>query len=118
MNGSVTIITPVYNAMPYLPNYLDSLLYQDHRPLEVILVNDGSDDDSLNVMEAGGGRVTGFFASETNRPPTTDIQFHICAAAVPKSLLRKLLFRDYRSIKEKEEDITLLLDKYGRYIAP
>jgi hypothetical protein len=47
MNGSVTIITPVYNAMPYLPNYLD-----------------------------------------------------------------------YRSIKEKEEDITLLLDKYGRYIAP
>ncbi len=51
MNGSVTIITPVYNAMPYLPDYLDSLLCQDHRPLEVILVNDGSDDDSLYVME-------------------------------------------------------------------
>ena len=39
-------------------------------------------------------------------------------APAPKSLLRKLLFRDYRSIKEKEEDITLLLDKYGRYKAP
>ena len=39
-------------------------------------------------------------------------------APAPKSLLRKLLFKDYRSLIEKEEDITLLLDKYGRYKAP
>ncbi len=47
MKPLVSLITPVYNAMPYLADYLDSVIYQTWRPLEIILSDDGSTDDSL-----------------------------------------------------------------------
>ena len=48
----VTLITPVYNAMPYLADFLDSLIRQTYRPLQVILADDGSDDDSLSLIRS------------------------------------------------------------------
>ena len=45
----VSIIVPVYNAEPYLDRCVGSLLAQTHRNIEVLLVNDGSADDSLAV---------------------------------------------------------------------
>ena len=51
MKPLVTLMTPVYNAMPYLNDYLDSVVRQSWRPLQVILVDDGSDDRSLQQIE-------------------------------------------------------------------
>lgn len=45
----ISVIIPVYNTARWLPQCLDSVLGQDHRELEVILVNDASTDDSLAV---------------------------------------------------------------------
>lgn len=42
----ISIIVPVFNAAPYLPRCLDSILAQTERDFELILINDGSDDDS------------------------------------------------------------------------
>ncbi len=47
----ITLITPVYNAMPYLADFLDSLIRQTFHPLQVILTDDGSDDDSLSMIQ-------------------------------------------------------------------
>lgn len=47
----ISVIVPVYNAMPYLSECLDSLLNQTCPDLEVILVNDSSTDGSPEVME-------------------------------------------------------------------
>lgn len=51
MSDSVTIITPVYNGVKYLDRYFDSIKNIDYYNLEIIIVNDGSTDESLNVIK-------------------------------------------------------------------
>ena len=52
VKGLVSVIIPVYNARKYLDTCLDSLLGQSYAKLEIILVNDGSRDDSLALCRA------------------------------------------------------------------
>ena len=48
----VSIITPVYNSEKYLPVFFDSLLNQTFSDFEIIMVDDGSTDSSLeNCLE-------------------------------------------------------------------
>lgn len=47
----ISFIVPIYNAAPYLPACLDSLLKQTEKDLQVILVDDGSTDDSLFIAK-------------------------------------------------------------------
>ncbi|MCR5582927.1 MAG: glycosyltransferase [Eggerthellaceae bacterium] len=46
----VSILIPVYNAIPYLRQCLDSIKAQTLQDIEVLCINDGSKDDSLAVM--------------------------------------------------------------------
>jgi glycosyltransferase involved in cell wall biosynthesis len=47
-----SVIVPVYNGERYLAEALESIEAQDYRPLEVIVVDDGSDDSSLAIAGA------------------------------------------------------------------
>lgn len=49
MDERISIIVPVYNAAKTLPRCVQSLTGQTYRNLEILLVNDGSKDDSLAV---------------------------------------------------------------------
>ena len=51
MNQRISVIVPVYNVADYLPQCLDSILSQDHEDLEVILIDDGSTDDSGRICD-------------------------------------------------------------------
>ena len=46
----VSIIVPVYNAEQFLPKCLDSLINQTYQEIEIICVNDGSQDASLDIL--------------------------------------------------------------------
>lgn len=46
----VSIIIPIYNAEKYLKRCLDTVVNQTFKSLEIILINDGSTDDSLRIM--------------------------------------------------------------------
>jgi len=50
----VSIITPVYNSGRYLRECLGSILNSSYRKFEVIVVDDGSTDDSLEIAESFG----------------------------------------------------------------
>jgi len=47
----ISIIIPIYNTEHYLRRCLDSVCEQSYKNLEIILVNDGSSDNSLQICE-------------------------------------------------------------------
>lgn len=49
-----SIIIPVYNAEKYLPNCMESLLKQSYQEFEVLLINDGSTDQSGVICDKYG----------------------------------------------------------------
>ena len=51
MLAKVSVIVPIYNSEKSLPRCLKSILLQSFKNLEVILVNDGSQDNSLEICE-------------------------------------------------------------------
>lgn len=46
----ISVIIPIYNAAPYLPRCLDSVLRQSMADFELICVNDGSSDESGKIL--------------------------------------------------------------------
>lgn len=47
----LSIIVPVYNVEQYLPKCLDSLVHQTYNDYEIIIVNDGSLDESQRIID-------------------------------------------------------------------
>ena len=50
-NMLVSIVVPVYNSEKYLEKCLDSILNQTYKNIEVICVNDGSTDNSAQILD-------------------------------------------------------------------
>lgn len=51
MNKKISVIIPIYNSSKTLKRTLNSVVNQNYKNLEIILVNDGSTDDSLSICE-------------------------------------------------------------------
>ena len=51
MNKKVSIIIPVYNAEKFLDKCIESLQNQTYKNLEFVFVDDGSKDNSVNILK-------------------------------------------------------------------
>lgn len=47
----ISVIIPVYNGKKYIKTSIESVLDQPYKDIEVIVINDGSQDESLQIAE-------------------------------------------------------------------
>ena len=47
----ISVIVPVYNAEKYIKQTVEAIQNQDYQELEILLINDGSKDNSLRICQ-------------------------------------------------------------------
>jgi glycosyltransferase involved in cell wall biosynthesis len=65
----ISCIVPVYNGEQYLAEALDSILAQTYRPLEIVVVDDGSTDGTATVVSSYGSQIQ--YVKQGNAGPAT-----------------------------------------------
>ena len=56
--GQVSVVIPAFNRKDYIRQTVDSVLNQTHKALELIVVDDGSTDGTLDILKEYGERIT------------------------------------------------------------
>ncbi|MDR1528238.1 MAG: glycosyltransferase [Puniceicoccales bacterium] len=75
----ISIVVPVYNAEKYLRQCLDSLVGQIFENIEIICINDGSTDNSLEILheyQKKDGRIVVFFHENKGISVTRNVGLH------------------------------------------
>ena len=58
MSPQLSVVVTVYNLDRYIEKCIDSLLLQDYKYMEIVIVDDGSTDNSVSIIqELNDGRV-------------------------------------------------------------
>ncbi len=66
MNPRVTILLPVYNGDKYLGEAIDSIINQSFSDFEFLIIDDGSTDGSVKIIESYNDSRIRFVRNETN----------------------------------------------------
>jgi len=69
---TISVVVPSFNQASYLPQALDSILLQDYPRLELIVIDGGSTDGSVEILRSYSGRLTRWI-SEPDRGQTDAI---------------------------------------------
>ncbi|MEK6279313.1 MAG: glycosyltransferase [Acidobacteriota bacterium] len=56
-NGNISVVVPVYNGGQTVSATIEHLLWQSLAPMEIIVVNDGSTDDTAAILKRFGNRI-------------------------------------------------------------
>lgn len=67
---AITVLIPTFNRAQYLAQCLDSILGQTLRPAQIIVVNDGSTDDTQFVLEPYMNAVEYLWTNQLGKPAT------------------------------------------------
>jgi len=106
MSSLVSVIMPVYNSELYLKEAIDSILNQTYKDFEFIIVDDGSTDNSKNIIEQySDNRIVKIFQENTGYPQAVNNGLNIARGKYiarmdsddichPKRLEKQILFLD------------------------
>jgi len=74
-NNLVSVLVPVYNSEKYLKECLNSVLSQTYENIEIIVIDDGSDDSSLDILKNFSDKIKIF--TQKNQGLATSLNFGI-----------------------------------------
>lgn len=127
----ISVIIPVYNTEKYLPKCLDSVLTQSFQDFEIVIVNDGSTDDSQAIidryLEAYPDKIVAAYqenagqASARNRALRMAGGEYVDFLDSDDYLHPDALQTVYRIAEEKQLDVVcykVLLEQDGQYVLP
>jgi glycosyltransferase involved in cell wall biosynthesis len=97
MNNKISVVIPVYNVEKYIKECLDSVINQTYKNLQIILVDDGSTDNS--------GEICDEYASKDNR--ITVIHQENQGAGAAKNSGIELATGEYLSLIDSDDYIEL-----------
>lgn len=60
-NPLISVMIPVYNREKYIKQAIDSVLAQDYRPIEIIVVDDGSTDNTAEIIKQYNADIVKYF---------------------------------------------------------
>jgi len=107
---TLTVAMPNYNHAKYLPESLEAILDQSYRPFEIIVLDDATTDDSVNIIESYVKREPSirFIKSEINRGVTYQLNYllkiavgdYFCAPAADDKMLPGFLEKSMNSLAQ------------------
>lgn len=119
---AISVVVPVYNTSEYLEQCISSIVQQTFKDIEIICVDDGSTDNSLNILKK--------FASQDSRISIIHREYKSGSAAVPRNIgmsyaqgkyiifldsddyfEQKMLEKMYNCAEEKNADL-VMCDNY------
>ena len=119
----ISVIIGVYNGARYLPEAIESVLAQTYRPLELIVVDDGSTDASGEIAESYGPPVrcirqeNGGMAAARNRAiPEARGEFLAFLDADDRFPLSKL--REQLTVLESDPSLDVVYGHVTEFVSP
>ncbi|MEQ8712805.1 MAG: glycosyltransferase family A protein [Cyclobacteriaceae bacterium] len=80
---AISVIMPAFNAEPYIGEAISSILRQDFADFELIILNDGSEDDTLGVIHSFSDRRIVLINSDVNRGLVSQLNHGLKVANAP-----------------------------------
>ena len=120
----VSIVIPIYNVGGYLSECLDSVLAQTHKNLEIILVNDGSTDESGKIADRYAKRdermivihkQNGGVSSARNTGLSVVTGEYVCFVDGDDQVAEDYVEYLLRLIQEYDADISLTVNMFSNY---
>ena len=106
-NTEVSVIIPTFNRAVFLAEAVKSVLEQTYTDFELIVVDDGSNDNTKEVLEPFAGRIRYFY--QPNRGPSSARNLGICQA---KGRYLSFLDSDDLWLPRKLEKQMAFIDSY------
>lgn len=78
----MSVIVNNYNYAPYLSQAIDSALAQSYSPVEVVVVDDGSTDDSREIIAGYGNRIVPILKQNQGQTSAINAGFAACLGEI------------------------------------
>lgn len=116
MNKKISVIVAIYNVENFLNKCIDSIIKQSYNNIEIILVNDGSTDNSKEICDKWAekdnrikiiNKLNGGLSDARNMGIEKSSGEYICFIDGDDYIDKDMIFKMFKAIRENEAEISI-----------